>query len=287
MSQNRAAFWLYRYSIFVTAMTFLLLLAGGLVTSHEAGLAVPDWPKSYGQWMPPMVGNIFWEHGHRMIAGTVGILTMILTAWIFLVKTTAHVRKWAAAAMAAVLVQAVLGGVTVLLLLPPAVSILHAVLGQTFFCLMIAVAFFLNPRRSERAPAAEPVWVRRAAWLAWLVYFQLFLGAGVRHSGHGVLVHILMALVIVLYTWRTAYRAVMDSRLVPALRRSWLLISAGLALQIFLGLGALVMTQVIQRGYAPSGLEVFYASAHHISGAALLGGAFWQVLRSREGGLES
>ena len=74
--------FLFFFGIFLSCAILLLILAGGLVTSHEAGLAVPDWPLSYGQMMPPMVGNIFWEHGHRMIAGTVGFLTLILAIWI-------------------------------------------------------------------------------------------------------------------------------------------------------------------------------------------------------------
>jgi len=74
--------WLHRYALLTAAATFCLILAGALVTSHEAGLAVPDWPLSYGQLMPPMVGNIFWEHGHRMVATFVGLLTIGLAVWL-------------------------------------------------------------------------------------------------------------------------------------------------------------------------------------------------------------
>ena len=73
---------LYFFSLFLVAWTAFLILAGGLVTSHDAGLAVLDWPLSYGQFFPPMVGNIFWEHGHRMIAGLAGIFTLVLAIWI-------------------------------------------------------------------------------------------------------------------------------------------------------------------------------------------------------------
>src|SRR3989338_6493866 len=106
--------WLYRYSIVVVMGTFLLVLAGGLVTSHDAGLAVPDWPTSYGQWFPPMVGNIFWEHGHRMIAGSVGILTLILTLWIHFKEKRKGLRILGWITLGSVVAQAVLGGLTVL-----------------------------------------------------------------------------------------------------------------------------------------------------------------------------
>ena len=137
---------LYVFSLLVVFATLLLILAGGLVTSHEAGLAVPDWPLSYGQHFPPMVGNIFWEHGHRMIAGSVGIFTLIMAVWIQIREHRKRLKKLAWAAFAAVILQAILGGLTVLFLLPPAVSIFHACLAQTFFCIVAAVAYFLSPQ---------------------------------------------------------------------------------------------------------------------------------------------
>ena len=139
---------MYLFSLFLTGAVFLLILAGGLVTSHQAGLAVPDWPLSYGQAFPPMVGNVFWEHGHRMIAGTVGILTLILALWIQMSEKRSWIKKLAWTAFGAVVLQAVLGGLTVLYLLPAPISILHACLAQTFFCLVIAITFFLRPGHS-------------------------------------------------------------------------------------------------------------------------------------------
>src|SRR5688572_23093833 len=74
---------LHRFTLIVTGATFVLIVAGALVTSHDAGLAAPDWPLSYGQVFPRMVGNLFWEHGHRLIASTVGFLTVVLVAWFY------------------------------------------------------------------------------------------------------------------------------------------------------------------------------------------------------------
>src|SRR6185503_13049598 len=87
--------WLHRFTWLLAGATFLLIVAGASVTSNRAGLAVPDWPETYSQpmWRYPlnkMVGGIFYEHSHRLIASVVGLLTAILTVWIFLTEN----RNW-------------------------------------------------------------------------------------------------------------------------------------------------------------------------------------------------
>src|SRR5438093_4090965 len=120
--------------------TFFLIIAGGLVTSTGSGLAVPDWPLSFGMLFPPMVGGVFYEHGHRMVAGTVATLMLVLAVWLAMREPRPWVRALGFAALGAVILQALLGGMTVLLLLPPAISISHACLAQTFFCLVVTIA---------------------------------------------------------------------------------------------------------------------------------------------------
>src|SRR3989338_8683449 len=135
-----------RFSILTAVCTFFLLIAGALVTSTGSGLAVPDWPRSFGTFFPPMEGGILFEHGHRMAAGTVAIMTFTLMIWLW----KSEPRRWlcwlGTSAAAAVLLQALLGGLTVLMKLPPQVSIAHAVLAQTFFCITVTLAFFTNAR---------------------------------------------------------------------------------------------------------------------------------------------
>src|SRR5262249_59416388 len=117
---------LQRLAVATALATLSLIFAGGLVTSTESGLSVPDWPLSYGRLMPPMVGGIFYEHGHRMVATTVGILTVILAAWLARREPRAWVRRLGYGALAAVVAQGVLGGLTVLFLLPTAGSVAHS-----------------------------------------------------------------------------------------------------------------------------------------------------------------
>ena len=111
--------------VVVTAV-FLLLIAGALVTSTDSGLAVPDWPLAYGKLMPPMVGGILYEHGHRMIAALVSFFVGVQAGILLFREPRKSVKRLGVLAFAAILGQAVLGGLTVLLLLPPAISSAHA-----------------------------------------------------------------------------------------------------------------------------------------------------------------
>ncbi len=129
------------------AATFLLLIAGGLVTSTESGLSVPDWPTTYGQNMftfPPShwVGGILFEHSHRLIAATVGFVTVCLAVWILFADRRRWMKVLGGIAVLAVCLQGILGGLTVKYLLPTPVSVAHAGLAQTFFCLTLALAIF-------------------------------------------------------------------------------------------------------------------------------------------------
>jgi cytochrome c oxidase assembly protein subunit 15 len=124
---------LHRWALFTTCCTAFLIFVGGLVTSTDSGLAVPDWPLSYGMLFPPMVGGIFYEHGHRMAAAFVGFLTVILAIWTCVKEDRSWVRWLSLTALAAVVLQGILGGLTVLYLLPASISMTHACLAQTSF----------------------------------------------------------------------------------------------------------------------------------------------------------
>jgi cytochrome c oxidase assembly protein subunit 15 len=199
---------LHRFTVFVTCATFLLIVAGALVTSHDAGLAAPDWPLSYGQVFPKMVGNLFWEHGHRMIATTVGFLTIILNVWLWWGvlralwrrvlfskndpsdltrgEPRAWVRKLGLFALLAVIAQGLLGGLTVKLLLPLWVSSAHACLAQLFFCTMVSLSVFTAPGWQQRRETIEEGggWSLRYLYVAAfaMTFAQLALGATLRHS---------------------------------------------------------------------------------------------------------
>ena len=176
--------------------TLLLVFIGSLVTSTGSGLAVPDWPLSYGMLFPPMVGGILYEHGHRMAAAAVGLLVVIQALVVNWRERRRWVRVLAWLALAVILIQGGLGGLTVLLLLPTPVSMTHAVLAQTLLLLLVFLAYAESREWSARAAAAPPdsaesaagsrkVYAAAIALIA-AVYVQLLLGALMRHTGSGI-----------------------------------------------------------------------------------------------------
>ncbi len=230
---------LQRYAILTAAATWLLLIAGGLVTSTDSGLAVPDWPLSYGTWFPPMVGGILYEHGHRMIAAGVGLLILGLAVWVWRVESRGWVRWLSAGALGAVVLQILLGGLTVLLLLPPSISIAHACLGQAVFCLVVMIARSTAPAWVEAPTALEAPQAATLRLLgggvAVLAAGQLLLGAVIRHTGHAVPMHLAGALSLaVLTVWLGRWLARLGA-VGSSLRASAWRVAALLALQLILG----------------------------------------------------
>src|SRR6201989_2584170 len=137
-------------SLLVACSTFFLIIAGALVTSQDAGLATSDWPLSNGQFFPRMVGNLFWEHGHRMVATTVGLLTIVLTIYLLRKEKRRRVRRLAVFALFAVIAQGLLGELTVKQMLPLPVSAAHATLAQLFFCTTVSLAVVTSPAWERR-----------------------------------------------------------------------------------------------------------------------------------------
>lgn len=188
---ERDNIWLHRFAVFTALGTTFLIFAGGMVTSTESGLAVPDWPLSYGMFFPPMVGGIFYEHGHRMVAGFVGVLTFVLSIWVSLKEDRAWVRWLTLGALGAVITQAILGGLTVLYLLPTAISVAHAALAQTFYCIVISLALFTSPDWKRGLPSAperqgNPSLPRLCGLTTAAIYLQLLMGALMRHTNSGL-----------------------------------------------------------------------------------------------------
>jgi len=191
---------LHRFAVLTAFSTFLLIIAGGLVTSTGSGLSVPDWPNTYGRFMfaypiDDMVGGIFYEHSHRMIASVVGFLTVILTIWVWRREQRRWVKNLTLLALLSVILQGVLGGITVLYLLPTAVSVAHATLAQTFFVLVSSIALVTSRWWIERpsptpgtASPGQASLTTLAAGASLMVWVQLVLGAVMRHTASGLAV---------------------------------------------------------------------------------------------------
>ncbi|MGH7360670.1 MAG: COX15/CtaA family protein [Candidatus Methylomirabilales bacterium] len=188
--RGHAIFGLHRFALLTAGATFVLIFVGGLVTSTGSGLAVPDWPLSFGQVFPPMVGGVLYEHGHRLVAALVGVLTTVLAIWIWVRERRAWVRGLGIGALLAILLQGLLGGLTVLYLLPTPVSVAHALLAQVFFCLTVTLAVVTGQgwagRAAPSAGGVAPGLPTLCALTVAAVFGQLILGAVMRHTGAGL-----------------------------------------------------------------------------------------------------
>ena len=182
--------WVHRLAVALMVATLVLIAIGASVTSTGSGLAVPDWPLSFGQVFPPMVGGVLYEHSHRMAAAVVGMLTVTLMVVMARWEPRAWVQWVSRTAALAVVLQGLLGGITVLWLLPTAISVSHACLAQAFLCLTVTLAVCTGPswhqRRAGRAEASRPGLVVLAGLTTGMIYAQLILGALMRHTGAGL-----------------------------------------------------------------------------------------------------
>jgi len=194
---DRRGLWLHRYAVFTACMTLLLIVAGGMVTSTGSGLSVPDWPTTYHQNMftfpvSKWVGGILYEHGHHLVASTVGFMTIILALWLQFTEPRRWLRMLGWIALLAVIGQGVLGGLTVLFLLPTWISVFHACLAQSFFCIVISIAVFTSRSWKGRAASVvqvgSPVMRIMCVSLVVVVFVQLLLGALMRHTDAGLAV---------------------------------------------------------------------------------------------------
>ena len=183
--------FLHLFAAIVAAATALLIFAGGLVTSTGSGLSVPDWPTTYGWSMftfplDKWVGGIYYEHSHRLIASVVGILIIALAVWLWRVERRRWVRRLGYLALAAVVTQGILGGITVLWFLPDPISIAHAGLAQIVFCLTVTIALVTSPRWKHTSPISDRVLPRIAAVTTGAIYLQILVGATMRHTDAGL-----------------------------------------------------------------------------------------------------
>jgi len=264
-----------------------LIIAGALVTSNDAGLSVPDWPTTFGSLykLPPMVGGVKFEHGHRMVAEFIGLMTIILAVWTWRVEQRSWVRKLAVSAIGVVIAQGILGGITVLYYLPPAVSTAHATLGQTFFCIMVALAVVtIRPwMEGETIPASGKHGITGLTTLAVAaVYVQLILGAGFRHSGIKLLPHLISAVFVTVILLWTVTRVLRNYADMHPLRHTASMVLCLLILQLCLGFAA-YLTRVQWGGNAvqPQLAMVISTVSHVAVGALVLATTLTLAMQTR------
>ena len=293
---------LHRIAVVCAAASFLLIFVGGLVTSTGSALAVPDWPLAFGKLIPPLVGGIRFEWGHRLVAAVVSALTLILAIWTWYREPRRWVRITALAALGLILLQAVLGGLTVLMMLPLPLAVAHAATAQAFFCLMIAMVLFTRPgfathraHSGVRYDCKRPSMTVLTTMTTVAVYVQILIGAVMRHLGAGLAIpdfpasygrlvppfdsfavdinfaHRCGAVVVALLVSWTFVRTIRSYGAVRPLRNGAILMLAAVALQILMG--ALTVW---------SGRAVLPTTAHVAIGAAVLGASLALTIRAYE-----
>ncbi|HEY7000071.1 MAG TPA: COX15/CtaA family protein [Candidatus Binatia bacterium] len=280
--------WPHRLALLLVCATFPLLFIGGLVTSKGAGLAVPDWPTTFGHNMffypwSKMVGNIFYEHSHRLVASFVGLLTIAVTVTVWLRESRAWLRWLAAAALALVIVQGVLGGLRVVLL-EQTLAIVHAATAQAFFALTVGLAVLTS---KEWLGSPEPMKsvhdggrLRRLCLATTaLIYIQVVIGAVLRHTGERVDAHLAFAALVALHTMLILIRVSRNHASVYELQRPALVLFALLLLQLLLGTVSYLakFTAVLR---LPIDATVILTTTHLACGALMLGTAVALTLRS-------
>ena len=283
---------LHRFTVFVTGATLFLIVAGALVTSHDAGLATNDWPLSNGQVFPEMVGNLFWEHGHRMVATSVGILVIVLNIWLWRSEKRSWVRRLGLVALALVIAQGLLGGLTVKMMLPLAVSSAHATLAQVFFCTMVSLSVFTSPDWGKPRQTVEDQGSLSLRYLgiaaAASILVQLILGATLRHSATWdqylpmslLLTHLGGALVVVLILGTTIITALRRYAGESYLTRPAKIAATLLIVQLSLGLAAYLTRLASPNSPQPRNPMVGITVAHVACGALVFATTIVLTLRA-------
>jgi cytochrome c oxidase assembly protein subunit 15 len=279
--------WPHRLAVVTAVMTLLLIFVGGLVTNTGSALAVPDWPTTFGYNMflypwSKMVGGIFYEHSHRLIGSTVGLLTVALAVSLWLAEPRKWVRTLGLVGVVAVIIQGVLGGLRVVLLDHP-LAIFHACLAQAFFALLVGLAvvtsrFWEQAAELPRLSDAERLRKIALSTLAF-VYVQIVFGALLTHTGTRLDAHLLFAVLVTVSACLLVVRVLAVHAGGAELRRPAVLLLALLVTQLSLGLGVYLWRFTsVNEAMAPA-LGLAFQATHRITGTAVLGTATLLALR--------
>ena len=286
-SPKNTGVWPHRLAVLLACATFPLLFIGGLVTSKGAGLAVPDWPTTFGYNMflypwSKMVGNIFYEHSHRLVASGVGLLTIALTLALWFQERRHWLRRLGYAALLLVILQGVVGGLRVVLL-ENTLAIVHAAFAQAFFALTVSLAIFTSPdwgsEPTDLAIADGGRLSRLCAVTTGLIYLQAIFGAVLRHTGERIDAHLFFALLVTLHVIFILVRTMKFHAHRPKLTRPARVLAVLLLLQLLLGAGSYLGKFTSMLGLQVTVL-VILTTTHLVIGALMLATSLLLTLRA-------
>jgi len=275
----------HKLAVFVVCWTVLLFVAGALVTSNDAALSVPDWPKSHGSWFPPLetlTGGALFEFSHRVIAGSLGVLMLVLAILLWKKEERAALRWFGVIAVAGVVVQALLGGQVVLRLLHYWLPVIHACFAQIVFAAVLGIAVLTSrwwvTEKAQLEDKGTPS-IRVIAGLnALVIYLQVILGAGFRHKEIPIWPHVAGALVVLgAVTW-TAVALRKRFAESSELSKARIMLHAILGTQLLLGVGAWWSRVTTADAPQPMPVMVTLTVIHTVVGALLFALAVGVVL---------
>jgi heme a synthase len=279
--------WPHRLAVITACATLPLLFIGGLVTSKGAGLAVPDWPTTFGYNMflypwAKMVGNIFYEHSHRLVASGVGLLTIGLALTFWFSERRQWLRWLGMAALGLVIAQGVIGGLRVVLL-EHTLAIVHAALAQAFFALTVSLVIFTSAewrQEPEDNPLTDGGRLYRLCLVTTgLLYVQAVFGAVLRHTGERLDAHLLFAIMIALHVILILLRVMRSHGDQPVLTRPAWFLGILLLLQLLLGVAS-YLGKFTAAWQLPAGMVVFLTTTHLVTGALMLVTSLLLTLRT-------
>ncbi|MGH9542925.1 MAG: COX15/CtaA family protein [Terriglobales bacterium] len=280
----RFHFGLQLYARLLAIATVILLFAGALVTSEQAGLSIPDWPLAYHRLIPPFIGNIRFEYTHRVIATCVGLMTIGMLIWLWRSEPRRWLRWFGAVALGCVMAQGILGGLTVLHFQPPWLSAAHASMAQLFFLIAVSLAVFTGRRWLTPATplrdGSPGIFALGTATTA-AIYGQLIVGAGYRHGAIGITPHLVGAAMVTVLAATTIVLTLRRHR-EGALRRPALLLLALLILQLLLGWMAYSIKIATEQALQPPENRVLATSVHLVCGALVLATSLVLTLRAKK-----
>jgi heme a synthase len=276
---------IHKYALFVVCWTVCLLTAGALVTSNDAALAVSDWPTSFGSFFPPLrllTGGALIEHTHRVLGAILGIFIIMLAYLLWRYDERPALKKLGFVALGGVILQGILGGLTVLQLLHYWLPVMHACTAEIMFAIVVSIAFFTSrwymqdlPQYADNnSPSIHSI----ATVNAGVIFLQVLLGAGFRHHYISYVPHLIGSLFVlasVMWTAATLRRRFPE---VPAIGRARIFLHALVGLQIILGLGSLWSRVITLDAPQPMPVMIAFTVVHTVVGAFLFATSIVTVL---------